>query len=138
LPALPEAGTAAAVAIGGAFDPDAVRALVESKRPELNACFLLARSSDPSLWGRLALAAILEVDGTVHRISEVESHFPNAAAARCAQRLLAGVVFPSVNGKPFTLVIPIRLGPPSQASQSDAGPELDSSPPEAPDDAASD
>jgi hypothetical protein len=41
----------------------------------------------------------------------VESHFPNAAATPCAQILLSSVVFPSVNGKPFSFVVPLRLGP---------------------------
>ena len=132
LPALPE--PAAAVA-GGAFDPNLVRERVASKLPELTACFADARRSDPSLWGRLALAAILEVDGTVHRINEVESHFPNAAASHCAQVLLAGLTFPSVNGKPFTVVIPMRLNP--AGSQNAAGPELTPSPPSPADDAGS-
>ena len=54
---------------------------------------------------------ILEIDGTVHRINEVESHFPNAAAARCAAAAVSTLVFPSVNGKPFTFVVPLRVTP---------------------------
>ena len=123
LPALPE--PAAAVS-SGAFDPGLVRERVASKLPELTACFADARRTDPSLWGRLALAAILEVDGTVHQINEVESHFPNAAASRCAQVLLAGLTFPSVNGKPFTVVLPMRLSP--AEPQKATGPELNPSP----------
>jgi hypothetical protein len=122
LPALPEGPLPAAT--GGAFDADAVRALVATKQTQINACFAEARHTDAALWGRLALAAILEVDGTVHRISEIESHFPNAAAARCVQMLIAGIVFPSVNGKPFTLVLPLRLSPRTPVEE--AGP--DSSP----------
>jgi hypothetical protein len=93
------------------FDPAAVRARVTAKQAELSACFNLARQQDPSLWGRLALAVVLEVDGTVHRVSEVESHFPNAAAARCAAAALSAISFPSVNGKPFSFVLAMRLPP---------------------------
>ena len=124
LPALPEGPLS--IATGGAFDPSSVRALVASKQAQINACFAEAQRTDPALWGRLALAAILEVDGTVHRISEVESHFPNAAAARCVQTLIAGIVFPSVNGKPFTLVLPLRLTPRTRTEQ--AGPDASPSP----------
>lgn len=122
LPAVPEGPLPSP--IGGAFDAGAVRALVATKQAQINACFAEARHTDPSLWGRLALAAILEVDGTVHRVSEIESHFPSAAATRCVQMLIAGIVFPSVNGKPFTLVLPLRLSPRTPVEQ--AGP--DSSP----------
>jgi hypothetical protein len=99
------------------FDPAAVRASVVAKNAELAACFTQARRDDPSLWGRLALAVVLEVDGTVHRVSEVESHFPNAGAARCAAATLSTVLFPSVAGKPFSFVFPMRL-PPSNATRS--------------------
>ncbi len=124
LPALPE--PAAAAPSSGAFDANLMRERVASRRAELTACFAEARRSDPSLWGRLALAAILEVDGTVHQINEVESHFPNAAASHCAQVLLAGLTFPSVNGKPFTVVLPMRLSP--REAQKETGPELNPGP----------
>ncbi len=126
LPALPEGPSA--VATGGAFDPNSVRGCVATKQAQISACFANARRADPSLWGRLALAAILEVDGTVHRISEVESHFPNAAATRCVQTLIAGIIFPSVNGKPFTLVLPLRLSPPLSAGRPVAQAGQDASP----------
>lgn len=125
LPALPE-GPLPIVA-GGGFDADAARGLVAAEQAQINACFAEARHTDPSLWGRLALAAILEVDGTVHRISEVESHFPNAVAAHCVQKLIAGIVFPSVNNKPFTLVLPLRLSP--RASVEQASPDASPSQP---------
>ncbi|MEO8905525.1 MAG: hypothetical protein ABI488_23660, partial [Polyangiaceae bacterium] len=130
LPPLPAAGAVAASSVtsSGAFDAHSMRERVASKRAELSACFADARRSDPSLWGRLALAAILEVDGTVHQINEIESHFPNAAAARCAQVLLAGLTFPTVNGKPFTVVLPMRLSP--SDPQKATGPELNPSPPD--------
>lgn len=131
LPALPEGPLPTAT--GGAFDASAVHALVTAKQASINACFADARRADPSLWGRLALAAILEVDGSVHRISEVESHFPNAAATRCVQMLLAGIVFPSVNGKPFTLVLPLRLNPRAPLEQ--AGPDASPNQPQLDEDA---
>ena len=62
------------------FDPASVRARVSERNTQLAACFAEARRTDPRLWGRLAFVIILEVDGTVHRLSEVESHFPNANA----------------------------------------------------------
>ncbi|MEP7052441.1 MAG: hypothetical protein ABJB12_18890 [Pseudomonadota bacterium] len=124
LSALPE--PPAVVNNSVAFNPDLVRERVASKLPELSACFADARRTDPLLWGRLALAAILEVDGTVHQINEVESHFPNAAASRCAQVLLAGLTFPAVNGKPFTVVLAMRLSPPNP--QATTGSELNPSP----------
>jgi hypothetical protein len=101
----------AAVDMSKGFDPIAVRSRLTEKQTELSACFNEARRSDPSLWGRLAFAVILEVDGTVHRVSEVESHFPNASAAHCAAAALSTVVFPSVSGKPFSFVAALRLPP---------------------------
>lgn len=98
----------------GDFDPEAMRARVAAKQAELDACFAEARHSDPGLWGRLALSVILEMDGSVHRVTEVESHFPNATATRCAQVLLSSTLFPSVNGKPFSFVVPLRLSPSPQ------------------------
>ncbi len=109
LPALPGAE---AQQIGGAeFDPEAVRARLAAKLGDLVACFAAARRTDTALWGRLALATTLEVDGSVHRIGETESRFPNAAAVHCVQVVVAGIAFPSVNGKPFVAVLPIRLSP---------------------------
>ena len=96
---------------GGAFDSDAVRALIEAKQPDLEGCFRSARQADPALWGRLALSIILEVDGSVHRVSEVESRFPSQSAAPCVERVLSGLSYPNVNGKPFTFVVPLRLLP---------------------------
>jgi hypothetical protein len=96
---------------GAGFDPAVVRSRVTAKQSELSACFDLARRQDPSLWGRLAFAVVLEVDGTVHRVSEVESHFPNASASRCAAAALSAISFPSVSGRPFSFVLAMRLPP---------------------------
>jgi len=135
LPLEPEMAVLAALPRGD-FDAEAMRARVLAKQPELDACFAEARKSDPALWGRLALALILEMDGTVHRVTEVESQFPNAAASRCAQALLSSVVFPSVNGKPFSFVVPLRLSP--QEAPTKTGPDADPSPSVTSDDASAD
>jgi hypothetical protein len=132
LPDLPEP---TAAATGGAFDAEAVRARVAAKQSQLQACFADARRSDAALWGRLALALILEVDGSVHQITEVESHFPNASAARCVEVLLANTAFPGVSGKPFTVVVPIRLAP---VLQTTTGSDADPSPSVPLDDAGTD
>jgi len=110
LPVVPDAAALASLP-RGEFDPETVRARVTAKQGELDACFSDARRTDPALWGRLALSVVLEMDGSVHRVSEVESHFPNASVTRCAQALVSSVLFPSVNGKPFIFVLPLRLGP---------------------------
>jgi hypothetical protein len=110
LPLIPDAAVVAALP-AGEFDPEATRARLTTKQGELDACFAEARRTDPALWGRLALSVILEMDGSVHRVTEVESHFQNPGATRCAQILVSSLVFPSVNGKPFSFVIPLRLGP---------------------------
>jgi hypothetical protein len=110
LPVVPDAAVVASLP-RGEFDPEAMRARIVAKQTELDACLSEARRADPVLWGRLALSVILEIDGSVHRVTEVESHFPNASATRCAQALISSVVFPSVNGKPFSFVVPLRLVP---------------------------
>lgn len=132
-PAPPDAAVAQALPRGD-FDPEATRARVTDKQRELDACFAEARATDPALWGRLALSVILEVDGSVHRVTEVESRFPNSAATRCVQALLASQSFPSVNGKPFSFVVPLRLGP--QAAQTETGPEVAPSPSDVSDEAS--
>ena len=138
LPPVPDAAIVAALP-RGEFDPEAMRERVTAKQVELDACFADARRADPALWGRLALAVILEMDGSVHRVTEVESRFPNAAATRCAQVLLAALVFPSVNGKPFSFVVPLRLGPNSSSpAPTKTGPDENPSPPEVSDDPGSD
>lgn len=111
----------------GEFDPEAARARVLAKQVELAACFAEARRVDPAVWGRLALSVILEIDGSVHRVTEVESHFPNATATRCVQALLASVTFPSVNGKPFSFVVPLRLSP-NPLPPKETGPDESPSP----------
>jgi len=134
-PVVPDAALVAA--LGRAeFDAEAMRARVTAKQAELEACFTEARRLDPALWGRLALSVILEMDGSVHRVSEVESHFRNATATRCAQILLSSVVFPSVNGKPFSFVVPLRLSPNTALAKT--GPDENPSPFEVSDDAGSD
>ncbi|MES1172775.1 MAG: hypothetical protein ABUL62_00505 [Myxococcales bacterium] len=129
LPSAPEP-SAVSLPPGGAFDPVAMRARVLDKRVALEACFSDARRADPKLWGRLALSVILEMDGSVHRVSEVESHFPSSTATRCAQILLSSVLFPSVDGKPFTFVVPLRLSPDKNANATQPSPEEDPSPAE--------
>ncbi|MEI9940034.1 MAG: hypothetical protein WDO69_22665 [Pseudomonadota bacterium] len=135
LPPVPDAAVVASLP-RGEFDPEAVRARVTAKQIELDACFAGVRQTDPTLWGRLALAVILELDGSVHRVTEVESHFPNAAATRCAQVLVSSVVFPSVNGRPFSFVVPLRLSP--NAALAKTGPDESPSPSESSDDAGTD
>lgn len=120
---------ASAPQTAGPFDPVVAGSLVAEKLPELRQCFAAARSLDPALWGRLALAIVLEVDGSVHRVSETESHFPNAGAVRCVAASLASVRFPSVDGKPFSFVVALRLGPPASDPASDlAAPNSESVP----------
>lgn len=135
LPAVPDPGVVASMP-RAEFDPEAMRLRVTAKQLDLDACFAAARRADPALWGRLALSVVLEMDGSVHRVSEVESHFPNAAATRCAQVLISSVIFPSVNGKPFSFVVPLRLGP--NAAQTKTGSDESPSPSEVNEDAASD
>jgi hypothetical protein len=123
LPVVPDGPVVAAP--GGEFDPEAMRARVLAKQAELEACFGDARRGDPALWGRLALSVILEMDGSVHRVTEVESHFPNASVTRCAQVLVSSLIYPSVNGKPFSFVVPLRLSPtlePEKKTGSDEAP----------------
>ena len=114
-------GPVTAVDMSKGFDPTSIRARVSQRKAQLTACFAEARRTDPSLWGRLAFAVILEVDGTVHRVNEVESHFPNANASRCAAAALSTIVFPSVSGKPFSFVLAMRL-PASNAAPPPAAP----------------
>jgi hypothetical protein len=133
-PVLPAAAVAAALPRGD-FDPEATRARVTAKQVELDACFSEARRADPALWGRLALSVILEMDGSVHRVTEVESQFANAPATRCAQALVSTLVFPSVNGKPFSFVLPLRLSP---SAATKTGPDENPSPSEISDEADAD
>jgi hypothetical protein len=123
-------GLASAPLVAGAFDANAMRAAVSTKQAQLEACFDDARRSDPGLWGRLALGVILEMDGSVHRVNEVESHFPSAIATRCAEVLVSSIVFPSVNGKPYSFVVALRLAP--STTQEKTGPEEAPSPSDAP------
>ena len=109
------------------FDPLLMRARVLERKAELSACFSEARRSDPELWGRMALSVILEMDGTVHRVSEVESHFPSPSATRCAQVLISSLQFPSVNGKPFSFVVPLRLSPDLASKTNQPSPVVDPS-----------
>ena len=135
-PASPASNAAPALAgtplVSGAFDANATRAAVSAKQAPLDACFEDARRNDPGLWGRLALGVVLEMDGSVHRVNEVESHFPSAAATRCAEVLVSSIVFPSVNGKPYSFVVALRLAP-SPNAQEKTGPEEAPSPSDAPD-----
>jgi hypothetical protein len=118
----------AGVPPGGAFEASLMRARIVEKQAALTACFTEVRRADPTLWGRLALAVILEMDGSVHRVSEVESHFQNAAATRCAQALISSVQFPSVNGRPFSFVVPLRLSPESSLNTTQPSPDEGPSP----------
>lgn len=116
-------GPVAAIDVSKGFDPGSIRDHVNERKEQLTACFAEARRTDPSLWGRLAFAIILEVDGTVHRVSEVESHFPNPNASRCAAAALSTIVFPSVGGKPFSFVLAMRLPASNVAQQPFRPPE---------------
>jgi hypothetical protein len=135
LPVVPDAAVIASLPSGD-FDPEAMRARVTAKQLELDTCFEEPRRADPALWGRLALSVVLEIDGSVHRVSEVESRFPNAAATRCAQVLVSSLVFPSVNGKPFSFVLPLRVS--ANAALAKTGPGDHPSPSEISDDAGAD
>ena len=135
LPVVPDPAVVASLP-RAEFDPEAMRARVTAKQIELDACFAEARRADPARWGRLALSVVLEMDGSVHRVTEVESHFPNAAATRCAQVLVSSVIFPSVNGKPFSFVVPLRIRP--NEANAKTGPDESPSPSEVSEDAGAD
>jgi hypothetical protein len=136
LPVVPDASVVASLP-RGEFDPEAVCARVMAKQVDLDACFAEARRTDPALRGRLALSVILEMDGSGHRVTEVESHFQNPTATRCAQVLLSSVVFPSVNGKPFIFVVPLRLSA-NPALEKKTGPDESPSPSDVSGDAGND
>ncbi|HEY2408139.1 MAG TPA: AgmX/PglI C-terminal domain-containing protein [Polyangiaceae bacterium] len=119
----PDPPEAATDADDAPFDASRTTSLIAHESTAISQCYEQALARDPTLWGRLALTVTLERDGTVHRIEEAESRFPDALVTRCAQAVIARLVFPPVLSKPFVFVQPIRFGAPpaSPASDSDAG-----------------
>ncbi|HEY4158432.1 MAG TPA: AgmX/PglI C-terminal domain-containing protein [Polyangiaceae bacterium] len=119
----PDAPEATPNADEAPFDALRTTSLIAHESTAIAQCYEQALARDPTLWGRLALTVILESDGTVHRIEEAESRFPDALVTRCAQAVIARLVFPAVLSKPFVFVQAIRFGAPptSPASDSDAG-----------------
>jgi hypothetical protein len=109
---LPERDTPASA---GRMDLDAARAPLASLRPALDRCLEEASRRRPGLWGRLALRLTVSPAGEVAAAAEVESTFPDPAAARCAASVAraARLPAPTPAGSGAAVVLAVRWLPPA-------------------------
>jgi hypothetical protein len=94
----------------GAFDADAVRAVVTAALPDLEACYRPALEYAPELWGRLGIRFHLTEKGKLDEAFEVESQFPDERVSLCALRAARKLKFPKAAGGEIRFVVPLRFG----------------------------
>jgi len=115
-----------------------LRATLQGRGPELEACYRAGLERDPSLWGRLALRLDLDADAVVTDAREVETRFPDAVVSECARRAMIGARLAPVESKQLTIAVRFgQLPAPAPPSTTGAPPELTppapaSAPPEPP------
>ena len=106
----------------GAFDVEAVRAVVTAALPDLEACYRPALAYAPELWGRLGIRFHLTDKGKLDEAFEVESQFPDERVSLCALRAARKLKFPKAAGGEIRFVVPIRFGVEPAAPSDPAAP----------------
>lgn len=73
----------------------AIDAVLQEKLAGFEACFSEARRIDARLWGRLALAFVINRDGRAEAIEEVDPNFGSSAAVQCVASHLSSITLPA-------------------------------------------
>jgi hypothetical protein len=128
-PVPPRAPEQATIPRLSASDSAALDALL----PELGSCYARARTSDPSLWGRLAFRITVGEAGAVAAADQVETRFPNAEVVVCARSALLTLTLTSASKSELCLAFRFGHGaPPAPAAAPPAAEGVPPSPPLAP------
>ena len=93
----------------GELTPEAIQAVVEAARPELEGCFGLALPYRPELWGRLGIRFHVTDKGKTDEAFEVESTFPDELVRLCVLRAARKLTFPTPVGGDLRFVVPLRF-----------------------------
>ena len=88
--------------------PSSATAALDELTPSLAACYQTGLSTDPKLWGRIALRLKLGEGGAVQETTQVETRFPNAAVVDCARQALLGARLGDCGVNELTFAV--RLG----------------------------
>jgi hypothetical protein len=104
----------------GALDQTALTPVLRAAEEGVRTCYAHGLASDPHLWGRLQLLITLEPDGSLLRVVENESRFPDPRVSQCVTQLLERLHYPAPGGGRLTFVQAYRLGMPPDASEEPA------------------
>ena len=111
----------------GELAPEAIRAVVDAARPELEACYRPALAYAPELWGRLGVRFHVTDKGKTDEAFEVESRFPDERVSLCVLRAARKLTFPTPVGGDLRFVVPLRFrsdrSPPAEGVGPPAAPD---------------
>lgn len=93
----------------------ALSSFLEARRGELESCYAAGLSTDPKLWGRIALGGELDEQGAIRRLEERESRFPDKSVVGCVERALSAFRFEGSARSSF--VVALRFGEMPSAPQ---------------------
>jgi hypothetical protein len=94
-----------------------LEAALDTRLSDIRRCYADGLRRDAGLWGRIAMEAEIAADGSVTRVRESESRFPDADVAACVASAVKSVVL-RPSGRTAEIVFAARLG--SLTTQGDA------------------
>jgi hypothetical protein len=110
---LPSRGKALGVPVDsnpGRLKPAAIEAALADSQAAVRRCFTEGLAKDSSLWGRLELRIDLDARGSISRLGEHDSRFPDPEVVDCVLRVVRNVGFSAPNEGPLSFIYAWRLG----------------------------
>jgi len=101
-----------------AWSPGELDAALGMRSSDIRRCYADGLRRDAGLWGRIAIEAEIAADGSVTRVRESESRFPDADVAACVASAVKSIVLRPA-GRTAEVVFAARLG--SLTAPADAG-----------------
>jgi hypothetical protein len=93
-------------------------AVLGTRSSDIRRCYLDGLRRDAGLWGRIAMEAEIAADGSVTRVHESESRFPDPDVAACVASAVKSIVL-RPSGRTVEVVFAARLG--GLTTEGDAG-----------------
>lgn len=99
--------------------PEVVRRIVRQRSAAWRACYEQALRRIPTLSGHITTRFVIELDGTVSNVVNVDSDIPDPSLVTCLTETYADeeLTFPSPEGSPITVVVPLELSSPAFSSE---------------------
>jgi hypothetical protein len=102
------------VTVTGGLPREVVQRIVRQRAGAWRACYERALSRIPTLGGRIKTRFVIELDGTVSNVVNVDSDLPDPNLVTCLTATYEDdeLSFPQPETGPITVVVPLELSPP--------------------------